>query len=70
MAVVKLLIKVGARADSKDKIRGTPLLYAVCNRHKEVIKLLLKGDTKVNLEDISKELLFSAAKKRHKDVVG
>lgn len=44
-------------------------MYAVCNGYKEVIKLLLKGDTQVDLEDISKELLFSAIKKGHKDVV-
>ena len=67
--VVEVLINAGARADSKDEIGGTPLSYAVCNGYKKVIELLLKGDTKVVLEDISKELLFSAAKKGHKDVV-
>jgi ankyrin repeat domain-containing protein 50 len=67
--VVKVLINAGARADSKDEIGGTPLSYAVCNGYKKVIELLLKGDTQVGLKDISKELLFSAAKKGHEDVV-
>lgn len=69
VAVIELLIKAGARANSKDKIGGTPLLYALCNRDKEVIQVLLKGDTQANLEDSSKELLCSAAKKGHEDVV-
>jgi ankyrin repeat protein len=69
MAVVKLLIKAGARANAKDKIGGTPLSYAICNRHKQVIELLLKGDTQGDLEDISKELLLSATKKGDEDVV-
>lgn len=34
-----------------------------------MIELLLKGDTQVDFEDISKELLLSAAKKGHEDVV-
>lgn len=69
VAVVKLLIKAGARPDSKDEIGGTPLSYAVCSEHKEMIKVLLKEDTQVNLEEISKELLFAAAKKGHEEVV-
>ena len=69
VAVVELLIKAGARANSKDEIGGTPLSYALCNRDKKVIEVLLKGDTQANLEDSSKKLLFSAAEKGHEDVV-
>jgi ankyrin repeat protein len=69
VAVVELLTEAGARADLKDEIGGTPLSYAVCNGNKEMIELLLKGDTQVDFEDISKDLLFSAAKKGHEDVV-
>jgi len=67
--VVKLLVKAGARADLKDKIGGTPLSYAGCNGYKEVIELLLKGDIQVDFEEVSKELLLSAAKEGHEDVV-
>ncbi|PVH99802.1 hypothetical protein DM02DRAFT_656084 [Periconia macrospinosa] len=45
MAVVKLLIKAGAQADSKDKIGGTSL--------SEIPKLIL------HFGDISEELLFN-----------
>lgn len=69
VAVVQRLLTAGAWADFKDEIGGTPLSYAVCNGYMDIVKLLLKEDTQADLRDISKELLFSAAKKGHEDVV-
>ena len=42
MAVVKLLLKAGGQADWTNEIGGTPVSYAIHNKHKAVIALLLK----------------------------
>ena len=51
VAVVKLLLKAGARVDSKDEIGGTPLSYAIYNGHEAVVKLLLEKGTQLESKD-------------------
>ncbi|GAB1313192.1 NACHT-NTPase sigma domain-containing protein [Madurella fahalii] len=70
VAVVKLLIKAGAKVDLKDEIWGTPLSYAICSGHKEVAELLFRKKTQVDsVDDIIKKLLLSAASEGDEAVV-
>jgi ankyrin repeat domain-containing protein 50 len=51
VAVVKRLLRAGARIDLEDDIGGTALSYAVCNGHDDVLKLLVQKGAKANSED-------------------
>lgn len=62
----------GARLDIKDKIGGTPLLYAICKNQQGIIDLLTrKGapSTDESNDDVRSKLLLSAARSRHETVV-
>ncbi|KAL5089260.1 hypothetical protein Trisim1_005823 [Trichoderma cf. simile WF8] len=70
VAVVTILLKVGARVDVTDSIGGTPLFYAVSYRREAIAKLLLKyGATPVSEDKIATKLLFSAVENGDVQVV-
>ena len=70
VAVVKRLLKAGARINLADDIGGTALSYAVCSGHNDVLTLLFKKGTKAGSEDETRmALLVSAAEKDHEAVV-
>ena len=70
VAVVKRLLKAGARINLADDIGGTALSYAVCSGHNDVLTLLFKKGTKAGSEDDTRmALLLSAAEKDHEAVV-
>jgi len=63
VATVKLLLRAGARVNSRMKLGGRRIL-CICNGHNDVVELLLKKGTQVDsLDDIVKALLLSAAEK-------
>ncbi|PHH91520.1 hypothetical protein CDD83_123 [Cordyceps sp. RAO-2017] len=69
-AVVKMLVKAGARVDSRDRIGGTPLSYAICNGQRDMIELLLRKRAAIGSKDeISKKLFQSAVVHGHEPVV-
>ena len=51
--IVKLLVKKGAKLDSKDGDGQTPLSWAAENRHGAVVKLLAKKGAKLESKDIN-----------------
>jgi len=66
--VVRLLLQKGkAHVNKKDDLDATPLYYAICWDHQDVIDLL-EGDTE-NSAAIKAKVLLSAAEKGHKSVV-
>lgn len=69
--VVKLLLKKGAKLETKDKGGWTPLLYAIGNEHNTVVKLLLvKNSVNLDLRDnFSQTLLLRAAMFKHVAVI-
>ncbi|GAB1315143.1 hypothetical protein MFIFM68171_05353 [Madurella fahalii] len=69
IAVVKRLVKAGARVDSEDDIGGTPISYALCSGHEAIANQLMKGAPADSVDLISRRLLFSAIAKSHKAVV-
>ncbi|KAI8666137.1 NACHT-sigma domain-containing protein [Fusarium keratoplasticum] len=68
-AVVRLLLKAGARKRLEDKIGGTPLSYAFCSGRKDIADLLLKGRNQDDLNEDIKALLFSAVRMGDADAV-
>ena len=48
---MKLLLKKGAKLESKDKYGRTLLLYIAWNGHEAVVKLLLKKGAKLGSTD-------------------
>lgn len=56
--VVKLLLAKCVKLESKDCSGCTPLLLVVKNRHKIVIKLLLKKGAKPDLKEILDGLML------------
>ncbi|KAN0075704.1 hypothetical protein V8E54_006974 [Elaphomyces granulatus] len=70
VAVVKRLLKAGARIDMADDIGGTALSYAVCSGHNDMLTLLFKKGIKAGPEDETRvALLMSAVEKGHAAVV-
>ncbi|KAL6693809.1 ankyrin repeat-containing domain protein [Trichoderma pleuroticola] len=70
VAVVKTLLKAGARLDVTDNIGGTPLFYAVTCRRKAIVKLLLKhGATPISEDKMATKLFFAAVEKGDAQVV-
>jgi ankyrin repeat protein len=62
LAVVKLLLQAGAKADLEDKSGGTPLDYAFCNGRKDMLEsLIMKGFRFPSEKGIREKLLLSAA---------
>ncbi|KAK7419106.1 hypothetical protein QQZ08_011009 [Neonectria magnoliae] len=69
MAIVELLVKAGARVDSKDEIGGTPISNALCSGQGAVASRLMKRAQLDSVGEISRELLLSAAEKGHEAIV-
>ncbi|KAF3066622.1 Ankyrin repeat domain-containing protein 50 [Trichoderma lentiforme] len=70
LAVVKTLLKAGARLDVTDIIGGTPLFYAMSYRREAIVKLLLEhGATPISENKMATELFFSAVEKDDVQVV-
>lgn len=70
VAVVKTLLKAGARLDVTDIIGGTPLFYAMSYRREAIVKLLLEhGATPISENKMATELFFSAVEKDDVQVV-
>jgi ankyrin repeat protein len=70
VAVIKRLLKAGARINVADDIGGTALSYAVCSGHNDVLTLLFEKGIEAGSEDETRmALLVSAAKKDHEAVI-
>ncbi|KAN0066704.1 hypothetical protein V8E54_015174 [Elaphomyces granulatus] len=70
VAIIKRLLKAGARTDLADDIGGTALSYAICSGHNDMLRLLFKKGTKADSEDDTRmALLLSASEKGHEAVI-
>ncbi|EHK41445.1 hypothetical protein TRIATDRAFT_321663 [Trichoderma atroviride IMI 206040] len=68
MTMVGLLLNAGAVIHVKDEVGGTPMSYAIWNQNEQVIDILLQKGKQVDDDNIN-DLLFSAAKKGHEEVI-
>ncbi|CRG90005.1 Ankyrin repeat, PH and SEC7 domain containing protein secG [Talaromyces islandicus] len=69
IATVQRLVRAGARADLKDEIGGTPISYAFCTGHDSVASQLIKETQTDSVDEIRRELLFSAVKKGFEPII-
>lgn len=49
--IVSVLLEAGAKVNSRDRSRTTPLIYAICQQQFLVIERLLRGGAEVNMAD-------------------
>src|SRR3569833_912534 len=70
VAVIKRLVKAGARVSSRDRSGGTPLAYALCSGQESlIVPMLNKGQQLDSIHDIIQSLWFSAVEQNDETTI-